>query len=444
MNMKYDFLIIDYMVFTAPTLVQRLFMDGYRVVYSPVFGEDLDSYRAYTLCFGFGDDIVVDINWYNYLDKVRYIIVCDNENGGGIVDYLKSNKYKVFGAGSKEAGLELDRHYGQKIVDKYGTGIKIPKTEEFDDYNKLLRYIDENSGKYVIKFDKLRRFAETYVSRDDSGRDIRELIENLKFNIKGVIPNMYLQPRLDGIEFCIGGYFNGKKFVRPFLINFDGDEGFVILFNFSNKKFDVIFEQFESYFDNCGYVGYVDMNFMLDSLGKLWFLEWTIRLGGGVTEILMQSLEDSGDFFMGLLDRNMSEINFVDGIESGDYNIGIAIRSVSSGDNSMKEVITPKYGVLPIYKNCAFWNSYPYIDGDKHIYCLPSNKPNNVNEALGFYTGLGYGFEDAVSNAKNLYDSVSIRGQQVNFEGFISEMLDRLDAITSLESSVWKNNIKLR
>lgn len=440
--MRYDFLIIDYMIFTAPTLVQRLSLDGYRVVYSPIFGEELDSYRAFTLCQGI-DNITVDINWYSYLDKVRYIIVCDNENGGGIVDYLRGNKYKVFGAGSKEAGLELNRHYGQQIVDRYGSGIKLPKTEEFDDYDRVIKYIEENEGEYVIKFDKLRRFAETYVSKDESGRDIKELLENLKYNIKGVVPKMYLQQKLDGIEFCVGGYFNGKNFVDPLLVNFDGDEGFVVLYNFKNKKLEDIFKQFESYFYNRGYIGYVDMNFMLDNNGRLWFLEWTIRLGGGVTEILMQSLDDAGEFFMNLIDGKEFEINFIDDIKNCKYNIGAAVRSLSVADNSMKEVITPKFGELPIYKNCAFWISYPFVSDDKHIYCLPPSRPQGVNDALGFYTGLGYGFEEAVSNMKNLIDLVSIRSQQVNLEMFISEMIDRIDAIVSLESSVWKKSIKI-
>ena len=434
--MKHDFLIIDYMMFVAPPLVTRLSLDGYRVVYSPVLGQDLDSYISSTICQGL-ENVIVDINWYNYLDSCRYIIVCDNEHGGGIVDYLKNKGYKVYGTGSKEAELELNRHKGQLVASRYG--LDIPDTKEFDNYDKVLKFLESNEGEYVIKFDKFRRFAETYVSKDTYGRDIQELLENLKYNIRGVIPNMYLQNKVSGIEFCIGGYFNGHRFVEPLLVNFDGDNGFVILYNFKNKKLEAILKVFEPYFEKTGYIGYVDINLMLTE-NKLYFLEWTIRFGGGVSEILFQSVEDLGEFFMNLIDGEDKPINLIPEItDDKQFNLGIAVRVGKDNSNTMKEIITPEVGKLPIYRNCSLWISYPYMDEEGRLYVLPNQA--DKDKTIGFITSLGDDLDSAIETADSLYGSMTILGSDFNIGSFEDEMNDRIKSIVNLEDSMWKGDV---
>jgi phosphoribosylamine--glycine ligase len=119
-----------------------------------------------------------------------------------------------------------------------------------------------------------------------------------------------LQRRINGVEVAVGAFFNGKKFVTPVNINFEhkklfpgevgpptGEMGTAMFWSEPNLLFNRTLLKMESKLAEEGYVGYIDLNCIVNNNG-IYPLEFTSRFGYPTISIQQEGmLTPISDFF---------------------------------------------------------------------------------------------------------------------------------------------------
>jgi phosphoribosylamine-glycine ligase len=128
-------------------------------------------------------------------------------------DKLRTKGQKVFGTSKLSAKMEFDRAYAVKVATE--SGLSNPATEEFNDIQKALAFLDSNPDKpYVFKPDAAEFNRLTYVPFREKGHDAnRELYFYLE-NLEGFKDKFILQERKYGVEVNIESWFyEGEPFL---------------------------------------------------------------------------------------------------------------------------------------------------------------------------------------------------------------------------------------
>jgi phosphoribosylamine--glycine ligase len=100
-----------------------------------------------------------------------------------------------------------------------------------------------------------------------------------------------LQRRVTGVEIAVGAFFNGREFVTPINVNFEhkklfpgnlgpstGEMGTLMYWGDPNRIFSATLKKLEPKLAEEGYVGYIDLNCIVNSNG-IYPLEFTARFG---------------------------------------------------------------------------------------------------------------------------------------------------------------------
>jgi len=111
-----------------------------------------------------------------------------------------------------------------------------------------------------------------------------------------------LQRRISGVEVAVGAFFNGKEFIYPININFEhkklfpggigpstGEMGTTMFWSMPNRLFNMTLKKLEPNLKEEGYVGYIDLNCMVNSNG-VYPLEFTSRFGYPTISIQMEGM----------------------------------------------------------------------------------------------------------------------------------------------------------
>ena len=104
------------------------------------FGHKVLWYTKGSRSSHIGKDMVDKVdNWKKYMDVADLIFSTDNmENMDTIDEYMKKG-YPIFGPGKRAAKLELDRMYGQKVIEEFG-GKTIP-SHEFKNFDQAIQFV---------------------------------------------------------------------------------------------------------------------------------------------------------------------------------------------------------------------------------------------------------------------------------------------------------------
>ena len=169
-----------------------------------------------------------------------------------------------------------------------------------------------------------------FVGEEEDGKDVIKLLTEYKKAWGHKIPAIHLQKKVTGIEVGVGAFFNGKNFVYPVNIGFEhkrmfpgdvgpmvGEMGSSMFWSEPNKFFDKTLKNMESRLAESGYVGYFDLNCIIDE-HNIYPLEFTSRFGYPTVSIQQEGIIDSIDEFLyGLVTKQFTEFKTKKGCQIG-------------------------------------------------------------------------------------------------------------------------------
>src|SRR5262250_2922869 len=231
------------------------------------------------------DNLERDTEWAD-------IVVFDDTLGQGEkAQELRAKGKKVVGGTAYTDRLEDDRSFGQEELKK--AGVNIIPYKEFDSFDDAIEHVAQNPGRYVIKpsGEEQNVKRRLFVGEEDDGQDVIRMLEAYKKAFSDEIKIFQLQRRVTGVEVAVGAFFNGKEFVYPININFEhkklfpgnqgpstGEMGTSMFWSGANKLFTSTLKKMESRLAEEGYVGYIDLNCIVNGNG-IYPLEFTARFG---------------------------------------------------------------------------------------------------------------------------------------------------------------------
>lgn len=220
------------------------------------------------------------------------IVVFDDTLGQGArAQALRATGKPVIGGSPYTDRLEDDRSFGQEELKN--AGVNIIPYEEFDSFDPAIEFVKKNPDRYVIKpsgeAQNVKR--RLFVGEEDDGDDVIRMLEAYKKAFADEIKVFQLQRRINGVEVAVGAFFNGKNFITPVNINFEhkklfpgdvgpptGEMGTSMFWSEPNALFNRTLLKMESKLAEEGYVGYIDLNCIVNNNG-IYPLEFTSRFG---------------------------------------------------------------------------------------------------------------------------------------------------------------------
>ncbi|HEY4475082.1 MAG TPA: LAGLIDADG family homing endonuclease [Candidatus Paceibacterota bacterium] len=223
------------------------------------------------------------------------VVIFDDVGFGKEADTLRKSGKAVVGGSIYTDRLEEDREFGQSELKRLGM-LTLPSWD-FDDYDKALQFIKENPGRYVYKpttFTSVNLFSSgdlkkglLFTGKEEDGKDLYEIIEQNKKVLSRKVKQFQLQKHVNGVEVGASAFFNGEKFITPILIAFEhkrlfpgelgsmtGEMGTSMFWCEPNKLFKETTGKMEEDLRKSGYVGYIDINCMVNGRG-IYPLEFT-------------------------------------------------------------------------------------------------------------------------------------------------------------------------
>ena len=231
------------------------------------------------------------------------VVVFDDVLGmGEMAEELRRAGKLVVGGTPYTDRLEDDRAFGQNELK--AAGVSIITQENFTSFDDAMEYVKANPNRYVIKpsgeAQNYKRLL--FVGEEEDGRDVVQVLEDYKRAWSNKIKEFQLQRRIMGVEVATGAFFNGKEFVTPICVNFEhkklfpgdigpptGEMGTSMFWSEPNKVFNSTLKKMEPRLAAEGYVGYIDINCIVNSNG-IYPLEFTARFGYPTISIQQEGL----------------------------------------------------------------------------------------------------------------------------------------------------------
>ncbi len=269
-------------------------------------------------------------DWKTEVDWADIIIFDDVLGQGTLAQELRKKGKLVVGGTPYTDKLEDDRSFGQEELKKYG--INIIPYKEFTNFDEAIKYVKQNPARYVIKPSGEAQNVKglLFVGEEEDGRDVIEVLEDYKKSLSRKITVFQLQKRISGVEVAVGAFFNGRKFISPININFEhkklfpgelgpptGEMGTLMFWSGPNKLFNQTLKKFEGKLAIEGYVGYIDLNCIVNNKG-IYPLEFTARFGYPTISIQEEGMiTPIGEFFYRLAKEEDFEFKVKPGFQMG-------------------------------------------------------------------------------------------------------------------------------
>jgi len=232
-------------------------------------------------------------DWRDELDWIREVgeegvIVCETAHHGALQDDLRRSGFQVIGGCGFGDRLECDREFGQRIMRE--AGLDVVGTRVFTRIDEALNHIRRMPRRYVLKFDDANDVVcSTYVGRAADGSDVAALLATRA--ARRATQRILLTHHVEGVEVGVGGYFNGQHFLEPGCLDWEhkglfpggigeltGEMGTLVTYRGAETLFDRTLARFAPQLREAGYVGYINLNLIVNEDG-LWPLEFTCRFG---------------------------------------------------------------------------------------------------------------------------------------------------------------------
>jgi len=316
-KLKFLFVSIEALIGDLAWAVKK---EGHEVKY---YIEDKDQKDV---CDGFLDKVD---DWKSLTDWAD-VIVFDDFGFGEEADQLRKAGKLVVGGTAYTDKLEMDREFGQ--AEMKSAGITIIPRWNFDDFDEAIDFLKKNPDRYVLKPSGLAQNEKEllFVGLEEDGRDILEMLERYKKNWGKMIKVFQIQKFISGVEVAVGAFFNGADFIFPLNVNFEhkrmfpgelgpstGEMGTSMFFINRSPIFDETLLKMKEKLAAAGYVGYIDINCIVNSRG-IYPLEFTSRFGYPHISIAMEGvLSEWGTFLYGMAKKEKPELRTKHAFEVG-------------------------------------------------------------------------------------------------------------------------------
>lgn len=231
------------------------------------------------------------------------VVVFDDVGFGTAAEKLRKEGKAVIGGSIYTDRLEIDREFGQAELKKYG--VNTLPSWQFSNYNEAIGFIRNNPARYVMKPSGNTPSAGKgllFLGLEEDGRDLIGLFEQNKNVWQKSAPLFILQKFIAGVEVAVGAFFNGHNFIYPINVNFEnkrifpgdigpfsGEMGTLMNWSPPNNLFHATLEKMLPALRESGYVGYVDINCIVNGRG-IYPLEWTTRFGYPTIPIQLEGI----------------------------------------------------------------------------------------------------------------------------------------------------------
>ena len=270
------------------------------------------------------DDWERDVAWAD-------VVVFDDVLGHGTkAARVRATGKLVVGGTPYSDKLEDDRAFGQQELKNAGVSI-IPQ-DNFTSFADAIAFVKANPQRYVIKpsgeAQNLKQLL--FVGEDEDGKDVIQVLEDYQRAWADRIKAFQLQRRIVGVEVAAGAFFNGTEFVLPISINFEhkklfpgdigpstGEMGTTMFWSAPTRIFNATLKKMESRLREEHYVGYIDVNCIVNSNG-IYPLEFTARFGYPTISIQQEAmLTPMGEFLHGLAEGSLKTFKPRSGFQVG-------------------------------------------------------------------------------------------------------------------------------
>lgn len=269
-------------------------------------------------------------DWEREVEWADVIVFDDVLGQGAKAQKLRAAGKPVVGGTPYTDRLEDDRAFGQQELKAAGVSI-IPQ-ENFTSFDDAIAFVQTNPNRYVIKpsgeAQNLKQLL--FVGEDEHGADVIQVLEDYKRAWASRIKEFQLQRRIVGVEVAIGAFFNGKEFVLPINVNFEhkklfpgdigpstGEMGTAMFWSEPNRLFAATLKKMEAQLKEEGYVGYIDVNCIVNSNG-IFPLEFTARFGYPTISIQQEGmLTPIGEFLHRLAEGSITRFKARSGFQVG-------------------------------------------------------------------------------------------------------------------------------
>ncbi len=255
------------------------------------------------------------------------VIVFDDVFFGEIADKLRKEGKAVIGGSVYTDKLEEDREFGQEELKKVGVNV-LPHWD-FTDFDEAIQFVSKNPGRYVLKPTSKGGEKELlYVGQEEDGKDVIQLLEHYKRAWSKKIKFFQLQKYAAGVEIAVGAFFNGAEFITPINVNFEhkkmfpgdigpstGEMGTLAYWSPPNTIFHETLEKIKPSLAQCGYVGYIDINCIVNARG-IYPLEFTSRFGYPTISLHIEGVTSQwGEFLHALATKKPFEFKTKKGFQ---------------------------------------------------------------------------------------------------------------------------------
>jgi phosphoribosylamine--glycine ligase len=272
-------------------------------------------------------------DWEQDADWADVIVFDDVLGMGSDAQRMRVLGKRVVGGTPYTDRLEDDRAFGQ--FELKAAGVPIIPQENFTSFTVAIGYVKANPTRYVIKpsgeAQNMKQLL--FVGEEERGEDVIQVLEDYQRAWADRIKEFQLQRRIVGVEVATGAFFNGNEFVYPICVNFEhkklfpgdigpatGEMGTAMFWSEPNRIFRATLGKMESRLRRERYVGYIDVNCIVNSNG-IYPLEFTARFGYPTISIQQEAMTTPiGEFLYQLADGTATRLK----VRSG-YQVGVRI-----------------------------------------------------------------------------------------------------------------------
>lgn len=255
-----------------------------------VFVEDPEASDIFRGMLTFVSDWKAELPWIREAGREGFLIF-EGVGWGAVQDRLRDEGFQVIGGSALGDRLEIDRTYGQQVLE--GIGLQTAATHNFSDFDSAIAFVKESHRRFVLKFNG-QGFASTrnYVGEMEGGEDIVAVLQLQRDRwTYDETPSFVLMEHLSGVEVGVGAFFNGRNFLKPANLDWEhkrfftgnlgeltGEMGTLATYRGAEIIFSRTLAHLEGLLSESGYVGYINLNTIVNDRG-IFPLELTCRFG---------------------------------------------------------------------------------------------------------------------------------------------------------------------